>query len=121
MLFSPDAFDPSKSEAVAFAEAYEAYQAKFGKALSFPPGPLGYGYDSVKLVADAIKRANSTDRRAICKAIGETRGLARVMGAKGTGFDFSHGDRRGFHREGVVVRSIKNNAHTPPIFSGNIR
>lgn len=107
-----DAFDPGKPEAAAFATSYKA---KYGNETSSLPG---YGYDSVMLIADAIKRANSADRAAVCKAIGETKGLARVMGAKDTGFDFSRGDRRGFDTEGVVVRSIENNAYTPAIFNG---
>ncbi len=107
-----DAFDPGKAEAASFAEAY---QERTGQA---PSSLQGYGYDSVMLIADAITRANSTDRAEICKAISQTQGLARVMGAKDTGFDFSHGDRRGFHRDGVVVRKIENNAYTPAIFSG---
>ncbi|WP_292182298.1 ABC transporter substrate-binding protein [Mesorhizobium sp.] len=107
-----DAFDPEKPEAIAFSERFKAKFDKEATSLE------AYGHDSVVLIVDAIKRANSTERPAICKAIAETKGLPRVMGAKGTGFDFSRGDRRGFDPEGVVVRAIENNAYTGAVFSG---
>lgn len=37
-----------------------------------PPAYVALGYDTILLIADAIKRAGSTDREAIRKALGET-------------------------------------------------
>ncbi len=56
-----------------------AYQAEF-KA---PPENAfaGLGYDTVKLLADAIKRAGSADPKAIRKALSETKALPGVTGA----------------------------------------
>ena len=56
-----------------------AYQAEF-KA---PPENAfaGLGYDTVKLLADSIKRAGSADPKAIRKALSETKDLAGVTGA----------------------------------------
>jgi len=56
-----------------------SYQAEF-KA---PPENAfaGLGYDTVKLLADAIKRAGSADPKAIRKALSETKDLPGVTGA----------------------------------------
>lgn len=47
-------------------------------------GPIGfytaYSYDSVRLLADAIKRAGSTDRDKVMKALGQTKNFEGVTG-----------------------------------------
>ena len=62
------------------------YKAKHAGAT--PPSLAALGYDAVLLLSDAIKRAGSTDRDAVRKALGETAGLQGVDGSftyKGSG------------------------------------
>ncbi len=54
------------------------YQKKFNKAE--PPAYVALGYDSVMLVADAIRRAGSTDREAVRNALGSTKNLEGLNG-----------------------------------------
>lgn len=56
----------------------EQYRAKHGGAS--PPSLAALGYDSVLLVADAIRRAGSADRDAVRNALGETSGFQGVDG-----------------------------------------
>lgn len=107
-----DAYDPTKPETVKFIEIY---QKKYGKApFSLP----GYGWDGLMFVVDAIKRAGSTDREAIRKAMQDTKGWVGVMGAKGSTVEMRGGGRRGFDPDGATVRIIKNNTHGPVVHSG---
>lgn len=54
----------------------KAYSAKFGR----DPSYVGlHGYDTVLILADAIKRAGSTDKDAIVKALEET----KLLGTRG--------------------------------------
>lgn len=107
-----DAYDPDKPEAKAFIEAYKK---EYGKTpFSLP----GYGYDGVAFIAQAIKRAGSTDRKKVCAAMTSTKGWVGVMGAKGESINVSPDDRRGFSANGAVVRVIKDNSHGPVIHAG---
>jgi branched-chain amino acid transport system substrate-binding protein len=54
------------------------YQKKFAKAE--PPAYVALGYDSVLLLADAIRRAGSTDREAVRNALGSTKDLEGLNG-----------------------------------------
>jgi branched-chain amino acid transport system substrate-binding protein len=55
----------------------DSFKAKYGEL----PGALAaLGYDAAKLLADAIKRAGSTDGAAIQKALVETKGWRGVTG-----------------------------------------
>ncbi|MCD6041985.1 MAG: transporter substrate-binding protein [Burkholderiales bacterium] len=92
-----DAYDPDKPEVKAFEAAYR--KAK-GKA---PQNLHGYGYDGLMLIADAIKRAGSTDKEKIRAAMQAT-DYAGVMGAKGMRYRFPEGKRVGFDPNGMVVR-----------------
>ncbi len=92
-----DAYDPEKPEVKAFEAAYK-------KATGKDPFNLhGYGYDGMMLVAEAIKRAGSTDKEKIRAAM---QGLtyAGVMGAKGMKYSFPDGKRAGYDPNGMVVR-----------------
>ena len=92
-----DAYDPEKPEVKAFEAAYR-------KANGKDPFKLhGYGYDGIMLVAEAIKRAGSTDKEKIRAAM---QGLtyAGVMGAKGMKYSFPDGKRAGYDPNGMVVR-----------------
>jgi len=106
-----DAMDPDKKEAKAFIAKYKA---KYGKT---PFALPAYGYDGIHLIADAIKRAGSTDKAKIRAAMQSIDNWVGVLGAKGTSISFKSG-RAGFSQEGAVVRIIKNNTHGPAVFSG---
>lgn len=93
-----DAFDPDKPETQRFIEA-------FRKDSGTEPYNLnGYGYDGVMLVADAIRRAGSTDKDKVREAMQATKGWVGVMGAKGSSYGFPPGKRTGFDSNGMVVR-----------------
>ncbi len=81
-----------------------AYQAEF-KA---PPENAfaGLGYDTVKLLADAIKRAGSADPKAIRTALQATKDLPGVTGA----ISFPAGSR--IPQKGVAVILIKDGKFT---------
>jgi branched-chain amino acid transport system substrate-binding protein len=92
-----DAYDPDKPEVKAFEAAYK-------KATGKDPQNLhGYGYDGIMLIADAIRRAGSTDKEKIRAAMQSTN-YAGVMGRKGMKYTFPEGKRVGFDPQGMVVR-----------------
>jgi branched-chain amino acid transport system substrate-binding protein len=92
-----DAYDPDKPEVKAFEAAYK-------KATGKQPQNLhGYGYDGIMLVAEAIKKAGSTDKEKIRAAM-QSLTYAGVMGAKGMKYSFPDGKRVGFDPNGMVVR-----------------
>ena len=93
-----DAYDIDKPETKRFIDAYS-------KATNTEPYNLiGYGYDGIYLVADAIRRAGGTDKEKIRAAMNATKNFVGVMGAKGTGYTFPPGKRTGFDPQGMVVR-----------------
>ena len=92
-----DAYDPDKPEV-------KAFEAAFRKATGKDPQNMhGYGYDGIMLVADAIRRAGSTDKEKIREAMQATN-YAGVMGKKGMKYSFPDGKRAGFDPDGMVVR-----------------
>ena len=92
-----DAYDPDKPEVKEFEAAYR-------KATGREPVNLhGYGYDGIMLIADAIRRAGSTDKEKIRAAMQQTN-YAGVMGAKGMKYSFPEGKRAGYDPNGMVVR-----------------
>ena len=92
-----DAYDPDKPEV-------KAFEAAFRKATGKDPQNMhGYGYDGIMLVADAIRRAGSTDKEKIREAMQKTN-YAGVMGAKGMKYSFPDGKRAGFDPNGMAVR-----------------
>ena len=92
-----DAYDPEKPEVKQFVQEYTRAT---GKA---PFNMHGYGYDGIMLVADAIRRAGSTDKEKIRAAMQQT-SYAGVMGARGMKYSFPEGKRAGFDPNGMVVR-----------------
>jgi branched-chain amino acid transport system substrate-binding protein len=92
-----DAYDPDKPEVKAFEAAYRKGTGKE------PQNLHGYGYDGIMLIADAIRRAGSTDKEKIRAAMQQTN-YAGVMGAKGMKYSFPEGKRAGFNPNGMVVR-----------------
>ncbi len=92
-----DAYDPEKPEVKAFVSAYK-------KATGKEPFNLhGYGYDGIMMVAEAIRKAGSTDKEKIRTAM-QSLAYAGVMGAKGMKYSFPEGKRAGFDPNGMVVR-----------------
>jgi len=94
-----DAFDPAKPQTRQFIEDYK--KANNGTE---PYNLNGYGYDGIMLVADAIKRAGSTDKDKVREAMQATTGYQGVMGGVGSSYGFSDGKRTGFDPNGMVVR-----------------
>ncbi|HEU0260109.1 MAG TPA: ABC transporter substrate-binding protein [Burkholderiales bacterium] len=92
-----DAYDPDKPE----VQKFEAdYQKATGKQ---PYNIHGYGYDGIRMVAEAIRRAGSTDKEKIRAAM-QSLTFSGVMGAKGMKYVFPEGKRIGFDPNGMVVR-----------------
>lgn len=59
-------------------EFVQAYKAKYNAT---PSALAALGYDAMIILADAIRRAGSTDREAVTKAIAETKDFPAVTGA----------------------------------------
>lgn len=107
-----DAYDRDKPEV-------KAFEAEFVKEYNKPAFNLNaYGYDGVRLVVDAIKRAGSTDKEKIRAAMQATKDLTATIGAKGMKYTFPPGKRTGFDPNGVVVRLIENNTHGRVVHAG---
>lgn len=94
-----DAFDPAKPQTRQFIEDYK--KANNGTE---PYNLNGYGYDGMMLVADAIKRAGSTDKEKVRAAMQATKGYQGIMGGVGSSYGFADGKRTGFDPNGMVVR-----------------
>lgn len=92
-----DAYDPEKPEVRKFEADYRKATGKL------PYNIHGYGYDGIKMVAEAIKRAGSTDKEKIRAAM-QSLEFSGVMGAKGMKYVFPDGKRAGFDPNGMVVR-----------------
>jgi branched-chain amino acid transport system substrate-binding protein len=69
--FSPDSTEPAVRDFV------ERFRARWGEP---PDTGTSLGYDAVMLLADALRRAGSTDGRAIRDALAATRDFAGVTG-----------------------------------------
>ncbi|HEY5900363.1 MAG TPA: ABC transporter substrate-binding protein [Burkholderiales bacterium] len=93
-----DAWDPAKPQVKQFIAGY-------AKEMGVEPyNMMGYGYDGVMLVADAIRRAGSTDKEKLRQAMQATRGYKGVLGSMNASYGFADGKRVGFDPEGMVVR-----------------
>ncbi|MEO7241551.1 MAG: ABC transporter substrate-binding protein [Variovorax sp.] len=93
-----DAFDPAKPATHRFVEAYKKDTG------TEPYNLIGYGYDGMMLVADAITRAGSTDKEKVRAAMQATKGFKGVMGGVDSSYGFADGKRIGFDPNGMVVR-----------------
>ncbi|MFC6284073.1 MULTISPECIES: ABC transporter substrate-binding protein [Polaromonas] len=93
-----DAFDPAKPATQRFIEAYKKDTG------TEPYNLIGYGYDGVMLVADAITRAGSTDKEKVRVAMQATKSFKGVMGSTDAAYGFVDGKRTGFDTNGMVVR-----------------
>jgi branched-chain amino acid transport system substrate-binding protein len=106
-----DAYDPDKPEVKQFEAAYRKAKGKD------PQNLHGYGYDGVMLVADAIRRAGSTDKEKIRAAMQQT-SYAGVMGARGMRYSFPEGKRVGFDPNGMVVRVYEKDRQGRVVYVG---
>lgn len=69
--------DSDSAESKAFVTAFEKeYSQK-------PDAPAVLGYDGIKLLADAIKRAGSVEPAKVAKALAETKSFSAVTGSLG--------------------------------------
>jgi len=106
-----DAYDPDKPEVKAFEAAYK-------KEMGTAPANLhGYGYDGIHLVAEAIKKAGSTDKEKIRAAM-QSISYSGVMGAKGMKYAFPEGKRAGFDPNGMVVRVYEGDRQGRVVYVG---
>lgn len=80
-------------------EFVAAYEKEYGR----PPENAfaALGFDAVGFIADAITRANSTDKDALKKALGETKGYKAVTG------EISYTRASGVPVKGVSIISVK--------------
>jgi branched-chain amino acid transport system substrate-binding protein len=106
-----DAYDPDKPEVKEFVAAYKKSTGKE------PFNLHGYGYDGIHLVAEAIKKAGSTDKEKIREAM-QTVKYKGVMGAKGMEYSFPEGKRVGFDPNGMVVRVYEGDKQGRVIYTG---
>ncbi len=106
-----DAYDPEKPEVKEFVAAYT-------KANGKPPFNLhGYGYDGIMMVAEAIRKAGSTDKEKIREAM-QSLTYAGVMGKKGMQYKFADGKRAGFDPDGMVVRVYEKDQQGRVVYVG---
>jgi len=108
-----DAFDPAKPQTRQFIADY-----KKDNNGTEPYNLNGYGYDGIMLVADAIKRAGSTDKDKVRAAMQATKGYVGVMGGVGTAYGFPDGKRTGFDPNGMVVRVYEGDAQGKVVHVG---
>ena len=108
-----DAFDPAKAETKRFIESYKKDSG------TEPYNLNGYGYDGIMLVADAIKRAGSTDKDKIREAMQSTKSYKGVMGGMNAAYGFVDGKRTGFDPNGMVVRVYEGDAQGKVVHVGN--
>ncbi len=89
--------EDNRPEVVAFVKAYE-------KEYKRPPENAfaALGYDAVGLIADAIKRAKSTDGKALREALAATKGFKAVTG------EITYSRPSGVPMKGVSIISVKS-------------
>lgn len=92
---------PSSDPAYTLEKQYhQDYQAKYNEAPDFGPG---VGYDAVLLVAEALKKANSTDASKIRTAMESIQGFQGVVGE----YNMSADDHRGIKVADVAMVQAK--------------
>ena len=106
-----DAYDPDKPQVKAFEAAYKKETGKE------PFNMHGYGYDGIMLVAEAIKKAGTSDKEKIRAAM-QSLTYEGVMGAKGMKYSFPEGKRTGFDPNGMVVRVYEGDKQGRVVYTG---
>ncbi|GIM47072.1 branched chain amino acid ABC transporter substrate-binding protein [Collibacillus ludicampi] len=94
------------AEFIPGAKAFlDAYKTKYHA----DPGPYSaLAYDGMRLLADAITRANSTDKAAIVKALKETKGFKALEG------DIAFKDDNTLEKSNFIVLVVKNGTFALP-------
>ncbi|HEX6157281.1 MAG TPA: ABC transporter substrate-binding protein [Burkholderiales bacterium] len=107
-----DVWDPAKPQVKQFIAGY-------AKEMGVEPhNMMGYGYDGVMLAADAIRRADSTDKEKVRQAMQATRGYKGVLGSVDSSYGFADGRRIGFDPEGMVVRMYEGDRQGRVLHTG---
>ncbi|MEQ8708750.1 MAG: ABC transporter substrate-binding protein [Rhodospirillales bacterium] len=99
-LYVLDSLSDSDPQKAVIARFVADYKAKFG---NLPATFAGNGYDSVTIIANAIRKAGK-DREAIRKAIEETKGYVGVTAV----YSYSPTDHFGAQGDSVVMLSVKD-------------
>ncbi|MEO8546681.1 MAG: ABC transporter substrate-binding protein [Burkholderiaceae bacterium] len=107
-----DAWDPAKPNVQHFLTDYQKDTGVEGQSMQ------GYGYDGVMLVADAIRKAGSTDKAKVREAMQSMRGVKGLLGSKDASYGFADGRRTGFDPQGMVVRVYEGDKQGKVVFSG---
>ncbi len=96
------------NDATAGTDAYKKFFAAYQKEYSHDPENAfaGLGYDSVYLLADAIKRAGSTDAQAIKTALENTKNFPGITGS----ITFSAASH--VPQKGVTIIALKDGKYT---------
>ncbi len=107
-----DAVDPSRPEVVAIEKQLVA---GLGESARNQPIMI-MAWEYLRLVVDAIKRANSTDREAIRNAMEQTKNWPIALGPVGTKLNFGPNNHDLFTGpDQVVFREIRNGQYGPAI------
>lgn len=93
--FAPDDKDPAVQKFV------KDYTSRYGKA---PGAMAALGYDGILVIADAFKRAGSSDPQAMKKALASTRGFHGVSGV------ITINDARDAEKDAVVLKTEAKDA-----------
>ncbi len=93
--------EDKRPEVLAFIEAYEK---EYGRPPENAFAPLGF--DAVGLIADAIQRAETTEKTALRKALAATRGYKAVTG------EISYTRPSGVPMKAVAIIGVKNGGYS---------
>jgi branched-chain amino acid transport system substrate-binding protein len=104
VYFTTHALVTAENTAAAMQEFMRKYQDTYGVAPENAFAVLGY--DALKLLADAIERAGTTDAQAIIQALEETQDFAGITGA----ISFAPGVH--IPRKGVTIIAVRNGRFT---------
>lgn len=107
-----DAWDPSKPNVQRFIADVKKDTGVEGNSSN------GYGYDGVMLIAEAIRKAGSTDKAKVREAMQSLRGVKGLMGSQNASYGFADGRRTGFDPEGMVVRVYEGDKQGKVVFTG---
>ncbi len=104
VFFTTHALNDASAGTDSYKKFFDAYQKEYGKA---PENAFaGLGYDAVYLLVDAIKRAGSTDKAAVIKALGETKDFKGVTGS------ITFGAGVNVPQKAVTMIALKDGAYT---------
>ena len=84
---------------------HEKYQQKYNEQPDLGPG---VGYDAVQLIAQALKKAGSTDAAKVKSALEQVDGFVGVVGT----YHMSANDHRGLGEQDVAIVQAKDGAFT---------